>query len=386
MKQIAILGRQDKLGLAELSAQVGGANIQPHGNGFVELTEPLDNPDEFGGIVRLVEPLETLPTLQWHELLQTVEEIIYRTSAEESGKINLAIQIGTLKVPFRKYQADVLRLKKRLKQSGYSIRIVMPKNGTINAAQVKASKLAAPGNYEIIPVQTGDMTAVTRTVWCQDIDAYAKRDYDRPMRDGFVGMLPPKLAQIMLNLAQLKPDARVLDPFCGTGVVLQEALLKGYSAYGSDLAEKMVDYSQQNLTWLRAHHENLESSSVEAGDARNHRWSGPIDAVVCETYLGNPQTSIPNDTQLKQLRKESAHLITNFLTNLHSQLKPGTPIVLAIPAWKTKNGQFIDSPVVDSINRLGYTRTKLEHVSNADLIYYRPDQFVARRILVLTRQ
>jgi hypothetical protein len=35
----------------------------------------------------------------------------------------------------------------------------------------------------------------------QDIDAYAERDFERPMRDAFVGMLPPKLAQIMLNLA-----------------------------------------------------------------------------------------------------------------------------------------------------------------------------------------
>ena len=48
-------------------------------------------------------------------------------------------------------------------------------------------------------------------------------------------MLPPKLAQIIVSLSGTQPGQTVLDPFCGTGVVLQEALIMGAIVYGFDL-------------------------------------------------------------------------------------------------------------------------------------------------------
>src|SRR6185503_10002944 len=99
---------------------------------------------------------------------------------------------------------------------------------------------------------------LAQTLFVQDIEAYGARDQARPARDARVGMLPPKLAQIMLNLSAgpLRASAeelarlRVLDPFCGTGVILQEALLMGYSVLGTDIDERMVDYSRRNIKWL----------------------------------------------------------------------------------------------------------------------------------------
>jgi hypothetical protein len=36
----------------------------------------------------------------------------------------------------------------------------------------------------------------------QDFESYSKRDYGRPARDPRTGSLPPKLAQILINLAE----------------------------------------------------------------------------------------------------------------------------------------------------------------------------------------
>ncbi len=52
----------------------------------------------------------------------------------------------------------------------------------------------------------------------QDVDEYAARDQARPKRDAYVGMLPPKLAQTLINNAygnELSGEKRVtvLDPF-----------------------------------------------------------------------------------------------------------------------------------------------------------------------------
>jgi tRNA G10 N-methylase Trm11 len=41
---------------------------------------------------------------------------------------------------------------------------------------------------------------VAETIWVQDIESYTERDIDRD-RSMTVGMMPPKLAQIMINLA-----------------------------------------------------------------------------------------------------------------------------------------------------------------------------------------
>ncbi len=54
----------------------------------------------------------------------------------------------------------------------------------------------------------------------------------------------------MINLSGAKPDDYLWDPFCGTGTVLQEAALIGVNAYGSDLSDKMISYTTENMNWV----------------------------------------------------------------------------------------------------------------------------------------
>lgn len=81
---------------------------------------------------------------------------------------------------------------------------------------------------EILLIAAADGSVIiARRPPCKDIDGYTVRDRGRPKRDARVGMLPPKLAQIIVNLAadqaEPTPSHTILDPFRGTGVVLQEA-------------------------------------------------------------------------------------------------------------------------------------------------------------------
>lgn len=46
----------------------------------------------------------------------------------------------------------------------------------------------------------GEKSYLTVTLACQDVDAYAKRDTEKS-RDMVVGMMPPKLCQMMINIA-----------------------------------------------------------------------------------------------------------------------------------------------------------------------------------------
>ncbi len=53
---------------------------------------------------------------------------------------------------------------------------------------------------------------------------FQKRDIYKPSQRKIFGM-PPRIARIMVNLSSCAPGKTLLDPFCGVGTVLQEALL-----------------------------------------------------------------------------------------------------------------------------------------------------------------
>jgi len=226
---------------------------------------------------------------------------------------------------------------------------------------------------------------VAESIGSQNITAYARRDQGRPKRDAFVGMLPPKLAQIMINLANPPKASRVLDPFCGTGVILQEAALMGYDGYGTDLSEKMIDFTTQNLTWLHDTHHVSSKITTEVADAMNTTWQSPINAVVGETYLGQPFSAPPSPSKLREVRGNCDHIISSFLRNISGQLKPGTPLCIAIPAWKDVYGSFTHLALIGKLDELGFSRRDFKDVSPDDLLYYREYQVVARELLVLVK-
>jgi tRNA G10 N-methylase Trm11 len=325
--------------------------------------------------------------------------------------MQLGLSIVSLDVPLKQLEATGLKMKKAIRKTGRSVRLVPNKAPELNSAQVLHNHLTGPTGWELVFIRDGGKTIVAQTVKVQDIESYTKRDRGRPKRDAKVGMLPPKLAQIIINLAvgKLPEDKlesicdipagqpipkpllnkRILDPFCGTGVVIQEALLMGYNSYGSDLDQRMVDYSTHNImTWLKQWYAFETGAGIEKADATTANWQQfqPIDFVASETYLGRPFTSPPSAEILAQTAADCNLIIKKFLQNIASQITSGTRLCLAVPAWQTKSNQFKHLPLIDQISDLGYNRVSFEHVRDEDLIYYRNDQITARQLLVITRK
>lgn len=96
------------------------------------------------------------------------------------------------------------------------------------------------------------MGYIGKTVACQDIDDYTRRDTAKS-RDMEVGMMPPKLVQMMIHLALGKKDSSmkdvaIYDPFCGLGTTLIEAANMGITkVIGSDASSRMSDATEKNL-------------------------------------------------------------------------------------------------------------------------------------------
>jgi tRNA (guanine10-N2)-dimethyltransferase len=108
-----------------------------------------------------------------------------------------------------------------------------------------------------------------------------KRDFFHP------GVMMPRMARTLANIAGVQEGDQVLDPFCGTGGILIEAELLGATAIGSDFDPMMVLGSRQNVT---------ESSLMLADATRLPFQNHSIDSVVTDLPYGQSVCIKKTDT------------------------------------------------------------------------------------------
>lgn len=399
VKSVCILGRQPALGLAELESLYGANHIQPvNGAALLDIEASGINFKRLGGTLKVAKILANLPYTDWRRLYGYLKDNIPKhLKYLPDGQFRLGVSLYGVDAPLRTLNTNLLEIKKTIRQTGRPVRIIPNKTPELNSAQVLHNKLTHRGGWELLLIKNGRRAILAQTMFVQDIEAYAGRDQARPKRDARVGMLPPKLAQILINLAvghveqkirkeKQKParPLRLLDPFCGTGVILQEALLMGYSVFGTDIEPRMVEYSSTNITWLINKYPQVEGYVVtEQADATNFVWPR-FSAVASETYLGRPLSSLPAPDKLRAIVNDVNTVIKKFLANIAPQLQPGQRMALAVPAWKIKYG-FKHLPLLDHLTDMGYNRLHLVHAKNDELVYFRENQLVARELLILER-
>ncbi len=370
MRYLAVLGRQPLISVAELESLFTDVRkVAPELAEFVAEKKPEIR--RLGGTQKIAMRIDGTVV----DFLKTLPD---------TGKITLGVSDYSRGTSAFKAQGEALKLKRMLSKLGRSVRVVPNKEAVLSSATSFHNHLFGETKIELI--KYGKI--FYRVIGVQDIDAYVNRDQARPARDAKVGMLPPKLAQILLNLCGALPESSsVLDPFCGTGVVLQEAALMGYVPYGTDLSERMVKYTEKNLDWLyQSHKLNLDRPYIEQGDATTHAWKNPINAVACETYLGQPMSLPPVEIKLKQEKQECGGIIMRFLKNLERQVQSGTPVVIAVPAWLRPNGTYERLNLLDEIENLSYNVKSFRNLGQQDLLYHRDKQVVAREIIILRKK
>ena len=389
--QIAILGRQPELGIAELERIYGADNV-----GWFSDIAALVNADslevnKLGGSQKSgIIVFEGRGN--WREISQKLVRYYFEAWSERTGKTTVGISAYGFDVSAREVQKTGIILKSKLKQNRVSLRLIPNDNTALSSATSHHNKLGLSDNkVELLIVRSASgKVVIAESSGAQNITALARRDQNRPKRDAFVGMLPPKLALMMVNFAAGRQvasakDMTLIDPFCGTGVLLQEAALLGFNVYGTDLSDKMVDYTTANLDWLKSSHRIDFDSLVHQGDATTTIWKRQLDVVACETYLGQPFSAPPSPTKLKEVRTTCNLIISKFLTNISGQIKPGTQLCLAVPAWRDHSGNLTHLPLIGSLSELGYKSVELQNISHNQLVYFREDQVVARRLLIIEK-
>jgi tRNA G10 N-methylase Trm11 len=196
-----------------------------------------------------------------------------------------------------------------------------------------------------------------------------KRDMGKPVRREALA-ISPRLGKILVNLSGAKGYDNLLDPFCGVGVILIEALLKGVNVYGMDKDIEAVRGVRQNLGWLYRNYDVGARYDVKCGDSVRVPCLD-YDAVATETPLGQLLTKRPSDMQAKQIVRDFERLIVPILRRLGRCKRSGARIAITFPVVRGYHVDF--DKIADATGLRVYLKPILES---------RRGQYVGRDVLV----
>ena len=431
-----VLGRENKISQAEIEAVLAnfGFYFESRTNFDYSISILSDSVLKIKSQVNIDAEIKKLPRI----LAGTVK--IFKEIADFGDPKLLAEEIGAQtdesKIIFgisdygKKPQSKSelfrlgLEIKKALKKNNRSARLVAAKEGS-----VLSSAQSYQYRMDIEAVEIGIFEGkIARLLAVQDINFWNQLDYGKPRSDAKSGMLPPKLARMMINLAlgqirdeklemrnedalplisqasntpttasSFKPHLSKLllvDPFCGSGNIVLSALDLGFQVFASDLSEKAVLDTQANARWLLSRRPKLASASedrdsstvaqndnVSQADATKFDFS-KIDQdflLVTEPFLGQARKAKLLIEEEKEIAKEVGQLYVDFFSNLKSAGPRLKTVCIIFPLFELKNGKKLSiyNLLVDKLENFGYINLC------PPLIYGRDYQVVKREIVLI---
>jgi tRNA G10 N-methylase Trm11 len=201
-----------------------------------------------------------------------------------------------------------------------------------------------------------------------------ERDMKKPFRREELA-ISPRLARILINLSQTKEKQILLDPFCGIGGILQEAMLKNINVRGIDKDKRAIMQAKQNLDWLKKNYKIISSYELKILDSKNLA-DLYFDGVAAEPNLG--------ELVKKKLRMQEAQ---SFIKKFENSIIPVLQRLKKIKNQEVKIAitfPYIRNLSVSINNVLTKTGLHLSALKGVKfpIKEFRPDQFVSREIWV----
>lgn len=440
---VFILGREPHLSVAELAAVLDRAADWKHAAlsraaAIVSVSDASDARalmTRLGGTVKIGELWREIPHDGFDGSADAIGAcILERTTADRKVHFGFSVYDfggGTARV---RTVRDALRggaaaQKAWLTEHDRKVRWVTSRDATLSSVVVAKNDLLPERNgVEVIALVGADRILLAHTLAVQPFEEWGERDYGRPGRDAHSGMLPPKLARMMVNIAlpTISPIARaggaergpptarngmstvgvrsdrtrerhrysLLDPFCGSGTVLTEAMALGIPRIiGTDASADAVRDATANVAWVGERIGTRHEITITQCDVRQlaHRIREPVDAIVTEPFLG------PTDARdLRDLDRVIAELHALYIAAFQQfarVLIPGGRAVFIVPEFRIRNrARAVD--MSDEVAPLGFRRvhpfpepirTHPVFRDAGDLPYARPDQRVGRKVLIFAR-
>ncbi len=274
---------------------------------------------------------------------------------------------------------------------------MLPQSGQeLSSAQVFNKKI-----LEIVIVKIENKFYVFQTQAVQNIDHWVKKDVGRPFIDDRLGMLPLKAARMMLNLGigglegidgiEGIDKIAFLDPFCGMGSILEEAVDAGFqNIIGGDINAQVLEKCRKNLDRFQKsfNYQNVQVKLIESDAVKISEKTGgvKINMIVTEPFLGDPHrlqkiNQQKGDTiaELKKIVKGLEKMYLGSLKNWKNILHNKGVVCIIVPEITMGNRVFT-IPFVEMCGKLGY------NIVDGPFEYAREQAIVKRKVYLLSTQ
>ncbi len=389
MQTFAILGSHPHISKAEFLAVTDAKLItsSPEVAIFEDVEQEITHLQErLGGVQKLGRIVGFFTKHSIEDIAEFLASLLIAEASE--GRISYGVsiydlgdaqQFGNLK---KIHHAIGMEVKKKVKGFGHKARFVTGRDPALSSVIVTKGHLLQDGaEFCLFTTPKGIMVGQTESV--QDFEDWSHRDFDRPERDAMRGMLPPKLARIMVNLSGKDPEnSRLLDPFCGSGTVLMEALQVGFSRVtGSDIAQRAVEDTKSNLDWLGSANATptIDLHISKAGNLHAVLEKESIDTVVTEPFLGRPRQGRESHDEIHRSIDVLVDMYRESFASIKQVLAPGAVIVIASPIHMIRE-DALPVPTRKIMQGLGYTELPFKE----KLLYRQKGQYVARELMRFT--
>jgi len=383
---LLVLGRHPELSRAELRGKVDEIFYDEEKNLLLaenlQFTNPRELPrgeeqlfiDQLGGTIRMAEVVG-----EYFDKTQLQQVIWKRIAAAEKFKCGFSVFGGG-----NKLLSDLIF---STKSHFDKIRVENYNQENLSSGQIFQRRILQKG-HEFIIWKRGESYLLCETVANQNLRNYELRDRKKDFRDAKMGMLPPKLAQILLNLATQNgsEDLTIVDPFCGSGTVNIEAAIAGFKTLGSDLNERFVEKAGENFQQM-AEKFRYENTAGQFRTINANRCLSDVEVsnpvIATEGWLGENFEARPDRETIHKNAGEVLDLWRGVLNHL-AEHKVQT-IAGCLPAWnRAGSKQTVSEKFLLHAQKLGYKPTLFAN-GKPTTYYEREDAFVAREVFVLKR-
>ncbi|MEM3185843.1 MAG: DNA methyltransferase [Conexivisphaerales archaeon] len=164
---------------------------------------------------------------------------------------------------------------------------------------------------------------------------------ERPVPSSTLSM-SPKLARTLVNILNLDKGKLIMDPFCGSGTILMEALLAGLNCIGVDKDERAIKNTKLNIEWLKSKYKTLTNVyKLYIADATKLNFKEKVDGIVTEPILLPLIRKSPNVADAYRMIHDAKKTYIAFLASVQHVVRPGGKIIVVAPAIKINRKKTI---------------------------------------------
>lgn len=240
--------------------------------------------------------------------------------------------------------------------------------------------------FEILAVKQGDWL-IGRTIAVVDHLGFRQRDLERPVQDPLT-TIPPKLARVLVNLTACRRGETLLDPFCGLGTILGEAVMRGLNVIGVDADPSRVDGARRNLRWLLEKygaHAVVELYYGYAEELSKVMKGRLVDGVATEPILLPPLKHPPTDLEAERMLNRASKVYLQSLPSISRHLKPKGRLAIVLPCIRSRSRRILSFDVSDEASRAGLRRCRLNSVEKYPILIKDPNQRVMRGVYLFEK-